>query len=67
MYRYITNLEDALKSLEIINKCPYVGLDIETKGLDCFTDEILLVQIACDEYFTEDPISTFVYDARLII
>ena len=66
MYRYITNLEDALKSLEIINKCPYVGLDIETKGLDCFTDEILLVQIACDEYFTEDPISTFVYDARLI-
>lgn len=66
MYRYITSLEDALKSLEIINKCPYVGLDIETRGLDCFTDEILLIQIACDEYFTEEPISTFVYDARLI-
>ena len=66
MYKYITSTQDALDTLQIINKCPYVGLDIETRGLDCFVDQILLVQIACDEFFTEEPNSTFVYDARLI-
>ena len=33
MYKYITNLEKALQSLEVINKCPYVGLDIDPNGI----------------------------------
>lgn len=66
MYKYITSTKDALDTLEIINKCPYVGFDVETRGLDCFIDQLLLVQIACDEFFTDDPMSTFIYDARMV-
>ena len=64
MYKYITSIEDAIKSIEILNRCPYVGLDIETRGLDTFTDEVVLLQLAGDKFFTEQEISTFIYDCR---
>ena len=38
------------ESLELLNPLTIVGLDTETTGLDCWTKELLSVQLGCKEF-----------------
>ena len=43
----IVSVEDSLKYLEPLK---LVGLDTETTGLDCWTNELLSVQLGCKDF-----------------
>ena len=38
------------ESLEILEPLQIVGLDTETSGLDCWTKELLSVQLGCRDF-----------------
>ena len=38
------------ESLELLNPLTIVGLDTETTGLDCWTKELLSVQLGCKDF-----------------
>lgn len=59
MWRYITTREDALETIEQINKCEEISIDVETNGLNPLINRLLLVQIGLPEI-------VFIYDARFI-
>lgn len=59
LWHYITTDEEALKTVEEINKYDEVAVDVETTGLDPFTDNLLLVQIGL-------PDVVYIYDARVV-
>jgi DNA polymerase-1 len=45
-YQYVTDPAGAQAAVEALQKLPVVGLDIETTGLDPYTADIRLVQVA---------------------
>jgi DNA polymerase-1 len=58
MYALIERENDANESIQTIsNYNDVIGLDIETTGLNCFTDDVLLVQVCLDS-------KTLIFDIR---
>ena len=58
-YEYITNQDQANDALEKLGKQQVLGLDIESTGLDPYTDKLLLVQIGTET-------KSYIFDARKI-
>lgn len=56
-YTYITNIDEANKALEKLEKERVVGVDIESTGLDPYFSTMLTVQIGTDK-------KSYVFDAR---
>jgi len=44
-YSYITNTEEALRNLELIERYDVIEVDTETTGLDPFVDKVVLLQL----------------------
>lgn len=49
MYKYITNRAEAISFPADLQNQDIICLDIETTGLNCFTDQILLLQVKTGE------------------
>jgi DNA polymerase I len=59
VWKYITDYESLEETIPEIMKHEVISLDVETRGLDVFTDPLLLVQIGT-------PNEVFIYDARVL-
>lgn len=59
VWKYITDYETLDDAVPEIMKHEAISLDVETRGLDVFTDALLLVQIGT-------PNEVFIFDARLL-
>lgn len=58
-YEHITNMDQLVKAVEILEKQQMLGVDIEGTGLDPYTDKLLLLQIG-----TEDI--SYIFDAQIM-
>jgi len=48
-YVHITNMDQLIKAVEVLEKQQMIGVDVEATGLDPYTDKLLLVQIGISE------------------
>lgn len=58
-YEHITNMDQLKKAVEILEKQPMVGIDIEGTGLDPYIDKLLLLQIGTEEV-------SYIFDAQIM-
>ena len=58
-YEHITNMEQLVKAVEVLEKQQMLGVDIEGTGLDPYTDKLLLLQIGTDEV-------SYIFDAQVL-
>lgn len=58
-YEHITNIEQAHKALDELEKAKVVGVDIEGTGLDPYTSTFLLLQIGTET-------KSYIFDARAL-
>lgn len=56
-YKYITNTEEALSYLELLERIPEIEVDTETTGLDPLSDRVVLLQLGIQG-------KAFVFDVR---